>query len=71
MRSTKHYWIVRRYLIKEELPALLFSQIHLLHSNQFPCCLHCGYAHNPCGAFSNLDVMVQVGPGVPWIHHHL
>ena len=58
-------------LVEEEFSALLFPQVHFLHSDQFPRGLHCSDTHDPGGPFPDLNVVVQVGPWVTRIHHHL
>lgn len=62
---------MNRYLIEEELPALLLPQIHLLHSHQLAGGFHCGDAHDPGRPLPYLDVVVQVGAWVSGVHHHL
>jgi len=59
------------YLIKEQLPSLLFPEIHLLHGNLLPRVLLGGDADNPCGALPDLDEVVQVLPGVTRADHKL
>lgn len=65
------HFIVNSHLVEEEFSALLFPQVHFLHSDQFPRGLHCSDAHDARGPFPNLNVVVQVGPWVARIHHHL
>lgn len=59
------------YLIKEQLPSLLFPEIHFLHSDLLSCVLLSGDADNPCGALPDLDEVVQVLPGVAGADHKL
>lgn len=59
------------YLIKEQLPSLLFPEIHLLHSNLLSRVLLGGDADNPRGALPDLDEVVQVFPGVAGADHQL
>lgn len=63
--------ITASYLVEEEFSTLLFPQVHLLHSDQFPGGLYCGDTHDPCGPLPYLNIVVQVGPWISRIHHHL
>lgn len=52
------------YLIEQQLPPLLFPEIHFLHSNLLSRVLLGGDADDPCGALPDLDEAVQVLPGI-------
>lgn len=56
---------IHLHLIEEQLPPLLFPQVHLLHGHLFAAVFLAGDAHDTCGAFTDLDETVQVFPGVP------
>lgn len=55
---------IHLHLIEEQLPPLLFPQVHLLHGHLFTAVFLAGDAHDTCGAFTDLDETVQVFPGV-------
>lgn len=56
---------IHLHLIEEQLPSLLFPQVHLLHGHLFAAMFLAGDAHNARGAFADFDETVQVFPGVP------
>lgn len=49
----------------------MLPQVHLLHGHQLPVGLHRGDAHDPRGPLTDLYVVVQEGPRISRIHHHL
>lgn len=53
------------YLIEQQLPPLLFPEIHFLHSDLLSRVLLSGNADYPRGALPDLDEAVQVLPGIP------
>lgn len=59
------------HLIEEQLPPLLFPEIHLLHSDLLPCVLLSGDADDARGALPDLDEVVQVLPRVAGADHEL
>lgn len=63
--------ISKHYLIEEEFSTLLFPEVHLLYSDQFPRRLDCSDAHDSSGPLSYFNVVVQIGSWITRIHHHL
>lgn len=59
------------YLVEEQLPSLLFPEVHLLHGDLLFRVLLGGDAHDPRGALPDLDEVVQVLPGVSGADHEL
>lgn len=59
------------YLVEEQLTSLLFAQVHLFDSDQFPTAFDSSYADDAGGSFANFNVVVQEVARVSRVHHHL